>query len=102
KKNRWVQAVKAAARAMKYSTRDRKARARNFRSLWIIRITAACEQNGISYSRFIKGLKEAKIGLNRKMLSEIALDAPAVFSQIVAAAEKALPAKVTRKKVAAS
>jgi large subunit ribosomal protein L20 len=65
-------------RAGVYAYRDRRARKRDFRSLWITRITAACRARDISYSRFIAGLKRASIDLNRKMLSEIAIhDAPA-------------------------
>jgi len=98
KKNRWVQAVKAVIRALRFSYEHRRARARDLRSLWVTRINAACRENGILYSRFIKGLKEAKIELNRKMLAEIALNDPKTFAQIVAIAEKAVPAKVSRMK----
>ena len=101
KKNRWGQAIRALNKAKRYATAHRKRRARDFRSLWIVRINAACQLGGISYSRFIRGLREAKITLNRKMLSEIAFSDPATFAKIVAAADKALPANVTRKKVAA-
>ena len=98
KKNRWGQAIRALIRAMKYNTRDRKDRAGQFRRLWTVRINAACAMEGLAYSRFIRGLKEAKVGLNRKMLSEIALNDPEVFKKIVAIADKALPAKVSRPK----
>ena len=98
KKNRYGQAVRALNKAKRYATAHRKRRARDFRSLWIVRINAACQLGGLSYSRFIRGLKEAKIGLDRKMLSEIALNDPETFTKILAAADKALPAKVTRRK----
>ncbi len=98
KRNRWVQAIKATIRAMKFSAAHRRARAGDMRSLWIARINAACRENGIIYSRFVRGLKEAKIVLDRKMLAEIALNDPKIFSQIVKLADQALPANVTRMK----
>lgn len=98
RKNRYVQAIKTVIRALRYSTKHRKARARDFRSLWIVRINAACKDNGIIYSRLIRGLKEAKVTLDRKMLSEIALNDPKIFTQIVQIADKALPATITRMK----
>lgn len=70
-------------RAGVYAFRDRRARKRDFRSLWITRITAACRARNISYSRFINGLKMANVDLNRKMLSEIAIKDPAAFDKIV-------------------
>jgi len=100
KKNRQGQAARALIKALRYSTKHRKARARDFRSLWIVRINAACTECGLTYSRFIRGLKEAKVQLDRKMLAEIAINDPAAFKKIVATADKALPANVTRKKVA--
>lgn len=69
-------------RAGVYAYRDRRARKRDFRSLWITRITAACRARDISYSRFIAGLKQASIDLNRKMLSEIAIHDPAAFDAL--------------------
>jgi large subunit ribosomal protein L20 len=73
----------AVSRAGQYAFRDRRARKREFRSLWITRITAACRLRGISYSRFINGLKLASVGLNRKMLSELAIADEAAFDKIV-------------------
>jgi large subunit ribosomal protein L20 len=102
KKNRQGQAARALIKALRYSTKHRKARARDFRSLWIVRINAACQENGMTYSRFMRGLREAKINLDRKMLSEIAINDPAAFKKIVDVANKALPANVTRKKVVAT
>ncbi len=67
----------------------RKLRKRDFRGLWITRLSAACRQRGISYSRFINNCKKADIALNRKMLSEIAIDDPQGFDYIVDAAAKA-------------
>ncbi len=66
-----------------YAFRDRKARKRQFRSLWIIRVSAACDNRGISYSRFMNGLRKANVFLNRKMLSEVAIHDPAAFDKLV-------------------
>ena len=101
KKNRYVQAMRALIKALRYNTKHRKARARDFRSLWIVRINAACQESGLTYSRFIRGLKEAKVILDRKMLAEIAINDAATFKKLVDLSSKALPANVTRKKVAA-
>lgn len=67
----------------------RKLKKRDFRSLWIVRVNAACRQRGLRYSEFINGLKKANIALNRKMLSEIAIADPAGFDAIVEAAKAA-------------
>lgn len=84
-------AKEAAVRAGVYARAGRRLRKRDFRSLWITRLTAACQQRGIMYSRLINGLKKANIILNRKMLSEIAIADPTAFDAIVAAAK---PAKI--------
>jgi len=76
-------AKQAVVRAGVYAYRDRRARKRDFRSLWITRLTAACRQRGIRYSQFIHGLIKADVELNRKMLSEIAIADPAAFDKIV-------------------
>lgn len=70
-----------------YAYRDRKVRKREFRALWIIRISAACEARGLSYSRFMNGLKKAGVFLNRKMLSEVAIADPAAFEKLVETAK---------------
>lgn len=70
-------------RAMVFATRDRKQRKRHMRSLWTIRINAACRENGTKYSTFINGLKKAKIMLDRKSLAEIAVKDPAAFAKLV-------------------
>ena len=90
------QAMIAVRRAGCYSYRDRRARKREMRALWITRITAACRMRGTRYSLFINGMKLAGINLNRKMLSQIAIDDPKLFDKIVeqaVAASKATPAK---------
>ena len=79
-----------------YAFRDRKQRKREFRKLWITRINAACRQNDISYSRFIEGLTKAGVEVNRKMLSEIAISDPKMFSEFVKIARDGKAGKVTR------
>jgi len=73
-------------RAGVYAARDRRAKKRDFRGLWITRTSAACRARGISYSSFIAGLKRANVILNRKMLSEIAIADPPAFDKLVALA----------------
>ncbi len=82
-------AKEAAVRADVNARIDRKRRKRDFRGLWIIRLSAACRQRGIRYSQFINGCKKANILLNRKMLSEIAIADPDGFDAIVEAAKAA-------------
>lgn len=77
-------------RSLVYAYRDRRARKRDFRRLWIIRINAACRLNDISYSRFINGLKKANIELDRKVLANLAMNDAAAFASIVAEVKKAL------------
>lgn len=81
---RYRLALQAVYRAGVNATRDRKTRKRQFRRLWITRISAACGQRGLQYSRFINALWRADVRLNRKMLSEIAIADPAAFDTIVA------------------
>ncbi len=81
----------------KYAYRDRKQNKRNFRKLWIQRINAGCRDNGISYSRFIDGLNKAGIEINRKMLSEIAINDPKMFTELVNTAKSALEGKTVKK-----
>ena len=84
-----------------YAFRDRRQNKRNFRKLWITRINAACRENEISYSKFINGLAKAGIEINRKMLSEMAIDDPKSFTALVETAKKALKGevKVAKKEV---
>ena len=77
----------------KYAFRDRRQNNRNFRKLWITRINAECRENEISYSKFINGLTKAGIEINRKMLSEIAIDNPKYFSELVKISKDALEGK---------
>ena len=77
-----------------YAYRDRRARKSEFRKLWIQRINAAACANGITYNRFIQGLKAAEIEVDRRMLAELAVNDEAAFAQLVDLAKKALPADV--------
>ncbi len=90
RKNSYRIAKQAVMKALAYAYRDRRRRKRDFRQLWITRISAASKQNGISYSNFIHGLKKAKISLNRKILADIAIREPAVFSKITNIAKESL------------
>lgn len=88
-----IRAAKAAVdRSMQYATRDRKAKKRVFRSLWIQRLNAAVREHGLTYSRFIDGLAKAGVTVDRKVLSQLAIEQPEAFAAIVAQAKKALPA----------
>jgi len=80
-------------RAKAYAYKGRKLKKRDFRALWIARITAACKANDISYSRFIDGLKKAKITLNRKSLADLAVTNKTVFKSLVAAVKSQTCAK---------
>ncbi len=86
----------------RYAFRDRKQKKREFRKLWITRINAACRENGISYSRFIEGLTKAGVLVNRKMLSEIAINDPKAFSELVKVAKDGKEGKITAKEVTAT
>ena len=79
-----------------YAFRDRKQKKREFRKLWITRINAACRMNEISYSRFIEGLTKAGVEVNRKMLSEIAINDPKMFTELVKVARDGKAGKITK------
>lgn len=83
-------AREAVDRARQYSYRDRRARKRDFRRLWIIRIGAAARQNGVNYNQFMFGLKKAGIELDRKILADIAVEDPAGFAQLAEKAKAAI------------
>lgn len=83
-----------------YAYRDRKARKGDFRKLWIQRINAAVRAEGLTYNRFIQGLKAAEVEVDRRMLAELAVSDPAAFKAIVEIAKKALPADVNAPKAA--
>jgi large subunit ribosomal protein L20 len=90
-----IRAAKAAVdRSMQYATRDRRARKRVFRALWIQRLNAAVREFGITYSRFIDGLAKAGVEIDRKVLSELAISRPDAFKTIVEKTKSALPASM--------
>lgn len=80
---RYRQAKRSIIKGLTYAYRDRKVRKREFKRLWIIRINAACQEADISYSRFINGLRRAKIEIDRKILSDLAISSPAAFKKLV-------------------
>jgi large subunit ribosomal protein L20 len=92
----WRTVNETLMRAWAFSTAHRRLKKRDFRGLWIVRISAACEMRGSNYSQFIDGLKKAGIDLNRKQLAEIAIHDAATFDQLVKEAQtaraKAVPA----------
>ncbi len=92
RKNVWTVAKNAVEKGMQYAYRDRKAKKREFRALWIQRINAGAREHGMSYSVFMGKLKEAKIDLNRKVLADLAVNEPDAFAAIVDQAKGALSA----------
>ena len=83
RKSKYKAAKEALLHAWTYAYRDRKVKKREFRKLWQIQINAACRELGVSYNKFIFNLKEKKIELDRKVLSELAKEKPEIFKQIV-------------------
>ncbi|MBQ3230914.1 MAG: 50S ribosomal protein L20 [Clostridia bacterium] len=90
KSKHFKMAKQAVLKSGNYAFAGRKQKKRDFRSLWITRISAQCKVEGINYSRFMYGLKKSGIELNRKMLSELAINDKAAFAQLVETAKKAL------------
>jgi large subunit ribosomal protein L20 len=88
--NLYRQSISTLLRARAYAFRDRRAKKREFRKLWIIRINAACRMNGMRYSEFIHGLQLSMIMLDRKSLSEIAIHDPETFQKLVEMAKAAV------------
>ena len=84
------QAKDSVEKALCYAYRDRRAKKRSYRRLWITRINAACRLNNISYSRFMGGLAKAEIGVDRKILADLAVTEPAAFSSLVEKARAAI------------
>jgi large subunit ribosomal protein L20 len=88
-----IRAAKAAVdRSMQYATRDRRAKKRVFRALWIQRLNAAVREQGLTYSRFIDGLAKAGVEIDRKVLAELAISQPEAFRAVVERAKGARPA----------
>lgn len=80
--------MESVSKALAYGTRDRRAKKREFRRLWILRISNACKELDMSYSKFMKALKDAKIGLNRKLLADIALKDRQAFKKLMDSVKK--------------
>ena len=93
RKNLWRIAKDAVEKGWEHAYRDRKKKKRNFRRLWITRINAAAREHDLSYSRFINGLKEAGVELDRKALADLAVRSPEAFAALVDRAKEALAAK---------
>jgi large subunit ribosomal protein L20 len=90
-RSRTIKAAKQAVmKAGQYAYRDRRVKKREFRSLWIVRVNAAANEHGLSYSRFINGLKKAGVGLDRKVLADIAVHDKAAFAALVERAKSGL------------
>jgi large subunit ribosomal protein L20 len=87
RKNCYKRANQAVERALNYSTRDRRRRRRDFRSLWIVRINAAARTNGTTYSRLVAAMRRSGVALDRKVLAELALSLPGDFAAVVKAAQ---------------
>jgi large subunit ribosomal protein L20 len=94
----FIAANQAVIQSWRNAYRDRRKRKRDFRSLWITRINAACRMHGISYSRFMNGLTQAQIPLNRKSLSEMAIHDPAAFTGLVKIAQEKANAQLDQNK----
>ena len=91
RRSKWFRrANETVNRALQFSFRDRKAKKRDFRRLWIVRIGAACHQHGMSYSKFIHGLAAANIQIDRKILADLAMNDPQAFAAIAQKAQAAL------------
>ena len=89
KSKHYKMANQAMMKSGRYSYIGRRLKKRDFRRLWITRISAACKANGMNYSTFMHGLKQANVSINRKMLSEMAINDPAAFTKLVEVAQKA-------------
>ena len=96
RRNQLRQAIETLRRGGAFAHRDRRAKKREFRSLFVQRVNAAARENGLSYSKFIAGLKAAGIEINRKMLSELAINDPASFAKLAETAKSNLPKQPTK------
>ena len=100
KSKRFKQAVRSLIAGQQFAYAHRKAKKRSFRQLWVIRISAACKEAGVSYSRFINGLTTAKINIDRRVLAEMAISSPDAFKKLVEVSQQAgqpAPAKAASK-----
>lgn len=100
RKNVYRIAKQAVMRAGQYAYRDRRTKKRNFRALWQVRINAAARSAGLTYSRFIEGLKAASVALDRKIVADLAATDAAAFGELVKVAQAALQSKASAAKAA--
>src|SRR5476651_1495442 len=96
---RYKEAIKSLIGSRQYAYFDRKKKKSEYRSLWIVRLNAACRESGITYSRFISGLKAAQITLDRKVLADLAVTEQEIFAQLVEQAKKLKPKLAVKKAV---
>ena len=96
---RYKEAIKSLIGSRQYAYFDRKKKKSEYRSLWIIRLNAACRESGITYSRFVSGLKAASITLDRKVLADLAVTQPEIFTQLVEKAKELKPKVAVKKTV---
>ncbi len=94
---RYKEAIKSLIGSRQYAYFDRKKKKGEYRSLWIVRLNAACRESGMTYSRFISGLKAAQITLDRKVLADLAVTETEIFTQLVEQAKSAKPGAATKK-----
>jgi large subunit ribosomal protein L20 len=94
---RYKEAIKSLIASRQYAYFDRKKKKSEYRSLWIVRLNAACRESGITYSRFVSGLKAANITLDRKVLADLAVTEPEVFAQLIEQAKELKPKVATKK-----
>ena len=87
---RYRQAKRSVIKGLTYAYRDRKVKKREFKRLWIIRINAACQESGLTYSRFMNGLKKANVNIDRKILSDLAVNSPVAFKKFVKLAKESV------------
>ncbi len=85
---RYQQAKRSLQKGMAYSYRDRRVKKRLIKNLWVARLSAACKEHEISYSRFMNGLKKAEVVINKKMLSQVAIETPSAFKKLVELAQQ--------------
>jgi len=98
---RYKEAIKSLIGSRQYAYFDRKKKKGEYRSLWIVRLNAACRESGITYSRFISGLKTAQITLDRKVLADLAVTEPDIFAQLIEQAKTGKAPAAETKKTAA-
>src|SRR5215211_2971453 len=96
KHSSYRRAKEQVEKSLVYAYRDRKTRKRTLRSLWIVRINAAARANGLSYNQFMSGLRKAEIGLDRKILADLAVNDPAAFAAVAAQAKAGLESEQAR------